>query len=95
MVQLKFSKSNDYTLCFLDIFDFGDYSLKYLLLNIPFCIELSGDCSFIKPLYICEDDAFWQSLYFSVNRNSNNHSNEILENLLEPKECILNSQILN
>jgi len=68
-VQIKFSKSNDYTQCYFDIFDYKSSNFKYFFLKIPYFIQLSGDGSFLKPLHINEDDVFCKCLYFSVNRN--------------------------
>ncbi|KAL4496239.1 hypothetical protein ABPG72_012976 [Tetrahymena utriculariae] len=98
-VQIKFSKSIDYTLCYFDIFDYKKSNFKYFFLNIPYFICLSGDGSFIKPLNINENDVFCKCLYFSINRNRKkeivNERQRVMENLVNHKLRIDNSKKLN
>ncbi len=39
-IKLKISCSDDYTLCFLDIFNYRNTNFKYFTLNCPFSIVL-------------------------------------------------------
>ncbi|EAR89270.2 transmembrane protein, putative (macronuclear) [Tetrahymena thermophila SB210] len=98
-VQIKFSKSIDYTLCYFDIFDYKKSNFKYFFLNIPYFISLSGDGSFIKPLNVNENDVFCKCLYFSINRNRKkeivNERQRVMENLVNHKLRIDNSKKLN
>ena len=66
--RLKITKSDDYTLLYIDIFNYKVSDTKYLLLNCPYIIYLSGEGNFFRPFYICESDTFLLSLYFAVNQ---------------------------
>jgi len=71
-IKIKMSVSQDLTLCFIDIFNYKNSSLKYFTLSCPFTIMLAGEGNFFKPFNLNLYDPFLKCLYFSVNKNKEN-----------------------
>ena len=90
--KAKISKSSDYTLCYVDIFDYYQANLKYFKLDAPFLVHVSGEGNFIKPYYLCESDPFLNSLFMTVNRNISSRFIDdrfkIIDNLISHAERI-------
>jgi hypothetical protein len=69
ILTIKFSKTKDYTNCYLDFFVYERANTRYFTLVSPFIIYFSGDGSFLRPFYLQEDDIFYRMMFFVVNRN--------------------------
>lgn len=95
IVRIKLSKSADYTLLYIDIFNYKVSDLKYFFLSCPYIILLSGEGTFLRPLYLCESNPFLTCLYFAINRVVNqeivDERNKIMENLVHHKKRMENS----
>lgn len=50
------TKSADYTLLYIDVFNYKNSDLKYIFLTCPFIIYFSGEGNYLRPYYICESD---------------------------------------
>ena len=98
-IKLKISKSADYTLLYLDIFNYKNSDLKYFFLGCPFIMMLSGDGSYLRPYYLCESDPFLSCLYFAINKSSEHDQDDeryrIMENLVAHKKRMENSARMN
>ena len=55
-MRLKLTKSADYTLLYIDIFNYKNCDMKYIYLTCPFIICMSGEGNFLRPYYLCESD---------------------------------------
>lgn len=69
VLKAKLSKSTDYTLCYIDIFNYYKADLKYFKLESPYLVHLSGEGSFIRSYYLCDADPFLNALFMIINRN--------------------------
>lgn len=98
-IKLKLSKSADYTLLYLDIFNYKTYDLKYLFLTCPYIILLSGEGNYIRPFYLCESDPFISCLYFAINKTCDHDQDDeryrIMEKLVAHKKRMENSTRMN
>ncbi|CAK63469.1 unnamed protein product (macronuclear) [Paramecium tetraurelia] len=92
--RFKMTKSADYTLLYIDIFNYKNCDLKYIYLTCPFIIYLSGEGNYLRPFYLCESDQFLVSLFFAVNQTKNSIQNRqnILTNLVCKDEREENSK---
>ncbi|CAD8125475.1 unnamed protein product [Paramecium sonneborni] len=92
--RFKMTKSADYTLLYIDIFNYKNCDLKYIYLTCPFIIYLSGEGNYLRPFYLCESDQFLVSLFFAVNQTTNSIQNRqnILTNLVSKDEREENSK---
>ncbi|CAD8126881.1 unnamed protein product [Paramecium sonneborni] len=92
--RFKMTKSADYTLLYIDIFNYKNCDLKYIYLTCPFIIYLSGEGNYLRPFYLCESDQFLVSLFFAVNQTKNSIQNRqnILTNLVSKDEREENSK---
>ncbi|CAD8211590.1 unnamed protein product [Paramecium pentaurelia] len=92
--RFKMTKSADYTLLYIDIFNYKNCDLKYIYLTCPFIIYLSGEGNYLRPFYLCESDQFLVSLFFAVNQTTNSIQNRqnILTNLVCKDEREENSK---
>jgi hypothetical protein len=52
------TKSTDYTLLYLDFFNYKYPNTKYFSLDCPYILYLSGEGNYLRPFYICESDTF-------------------------------------
>ncbi|EGR31082.1 hypothetical protein IMG5_118070 [Ichthyophthirius multifiliis] len=64
-IIMKISKSDDYSLCFLDIFNYQKINQKYFNIILPTIIHFSGEGNYLKPYYINIRDHFLQSLFYA------------------------------
>ncbi|CAD8192851.1 unnamed protein product [Paramecium octaurelia] len=92
--RFKMTKSADYSLLYIDIFNYKNCDLKYIYLTCPFIIYLSGEGNYLRPFYLCESDQFLVSLFFAVNQTKNSIQNRqnILTNLVCKDEREENSK---
>lgn len=99
-IVMKASKNTDYTIFYFDFFSYKKSNLKYFLLTSPFIVWLSGQGTFIKPFYICQQDIFLSALFFTINRNLSNaeqvadERQKLLGNLVEEKKRHENTSML-
>lgn len=100
-VRYKVSKSSDYTLLFLDIFNYRRSDMKYFFLQCPYWLLLSGQGDYLRPYYLCESDPFISCLYYAINRNaiepssSDEERSHIMDTLMAHKKRLYNSYRLN
>lgn len=66
-IRMKITKSDDYSLLYLDIFNYRKKNQKYFNVTMPTIIDFSGEGSFLKPYYIWPRDHFLQSVFYSTN----------------------------
>lgn len=92
-IRVKISKSADYTLLYLDIFNYKNSDLKYFFLMCPYILLLSGEGNYIRPFYLCESDPFLSCLYFAINKSKvmEDERFKIMENLVAHKKRMENS----
>lgn len=64
---MKITKSDDYSLLSLDLFNFRKKNQKHFKVTMPTIIHFSGEGSFLKPYYIWPRDHFLQSVFYSTN----------------------------
>ncbi len=97
IIQIKISKSADYTLLYLDIFNYKNSDLKYFFLSCPYIVLLSGEGNYVRPYYLCESDPFLSTLHFAINRGKQMEEErfKILENLVAHKKRMENSASMN
>ena len=69
LMMMKLSKNADYTHCYMDFFLYEKTDLKYIKLTTPYIVWLSGEGTFIRPFYLCENDVFLNALFYIINRN--------------------------
>ena len=69
VLKAKLSKSTDYTVCYIDVFNYYEADLKYFKLEYPYLVHMSGEGNFVRPFYLCEADPFLNSLFMVINRN--------------------------
>lgn len=96
-IRVKISKSADYTLLYLDIFNYKNSDLKYFFLMCPYILLLSGEGNYIRPFYLCESDPFLSCLYFAINKSKvmEDERFKIMENLVAHKKRMENSAQMN
>ena len=105
-VRYKFTKSSDYTLLYLDIFNYKNSDMKNFFLQCPFTLLLSGQGDNLRPYYLCECDPFISCLYFAINRSTTQVNqvkysvcedarSHMMDNLVAHKKRMENSFRLN
>ncbi len=57
-IKCKVTKSTDYSLLYLDFFNYKYPTMKYFSLDCPYILYLSGEGNYLRPFYICESDTF-------------------------------------
>jgi hypothetical protein len=98
ILTIKFSKTKDYTNCYLDFFVYERAETRYFTLSSPFIKYFSGEGSFLRPFYLQEDDIFYRMMFFVVNRNfeSDNDGRDersrLFSNMVSQKKRQKNSQ---
>ncbi|KAL4467477.1 hypothetical protein ABPG72_004545 [Tetrahymena utriculariae] len=78
-IRMKITKSDDYSILSLDLFNYSKRNQKYFKKTIPTIIHFSGEGSYLKPYYIWPRDHFLQSVFYSANsrtlKNKGNPNN--------------------
>ncbi|EAR93114.2 transmembrane protein, putative (macronuclear) [Tetrahymena thermophila SB210] len=78
-IRMKITKSDDYSILSLDLFNYSKRNQKYFKKTIPTIIHFSGEGSYLKPYYIWPRDHFLQSVFYSTNsrtlKNKGNPNN--------------------
>ncbi|KAL4442577.1 hypothetical protein ABPG74_006979 [Tetrahymena malaccensis] len=78
-IRMKITKSDDYSILSLDLFNYSKRNQKYFKKTIPTIIHFSGEGSYLKPYYIWPRDHFLQSVFYSSNsrtlKNKGNPNN--------------------
>lgn len=83
-IKIKITKSADYTVLYLDVFNYKKSDFKYIFLSCPFITFLSGEGNYLRPFYVNQCDQFLVSLFFTINQNDSlqENRNKILDNLV-------------
>jgi len=69
ILTIKFSKTKDYSNCYLEFFVYERADIRYFTLASPFLVYFSGEGSFLRPFYLQEDDIFYRMMFFVVSRD--------------------------